>query len=314
MSLRAFYLNTVGRLPLHWRKRLESLPLHAFRSQHERECQRAWRSGPPYRPSHKRILIDITFDCNLGCVDCNRSAGPGQAPSADHMTPEQIRRFVAESLAQHRQWEGIQIEGGEPTLHPQFEEIIRILNEYRRRHLPSAWIQINTNGYSSSSRALLSRLPPGIDVYSSEKKGPRQRLHCAFNVAPVDLPEFSGTNYSQGCFQPAQYGLGLNRYGYYPHPACGGIDRVFGFDVGRKTLPSVRDDLRDQFARLCCYCGCFRNFSSRVRSDYDLRPSSAEITLCGQISASWRDAYRRYREIPPRLSLYGHSIARGLIP
>jgi pyruvate-formate lyase-activating enzyme len=75
--------------------------------------------------------------------------------------------------------------GGEPTLHPQFEEILQILNEYRSRHLPSTWIQINTNGYSSSSRALLSRLPPGIDVYSSEKKDPHQRRHCAFNIAPL---------------------------------------------------------------------------------------------------------------------------------
>ncbi len=304
MSLRAIYLKALGRMPVLWRRRLEMLPLHVFRSQHERECRRAWRSGPPYRPSHKRILIDITFDCNLGCVDCNRSAGHSQAPSPDYMTTDQIHRFVAESLAQNRQWEAIQIEGGEPTLHPQFEEIIEILDQYRRRHLASAWIQINTNGYPGPRQGLLSRLPPGIDVYSSNKKGPLQALHCAFNVAPIDLPEYSGMDYSEGCFQPAQYGLGLNRYGYYPHPACGCIDRVFGFDIGRKTLPSVRDDLRDQFARLCGYCGCFRRFSRRVRHEYDLHPTSAEIAFRGQISDSWRDAYRRYREFPPHLSLY----------
>ena len=304
MSLRASYLHAIGRFPLHWRRRLESLPLHVFRFQHERECRRAWCSGPPYRPSHKRILIDITFACNLGCVDCNRSAGPEQAPAADFMTPEQIRRFVAESLEQNRRWEAIQIEGGEPTLHPQLEEIVAILDQYRRRHLPSAWIQINTNGYSNKEHCMLSCLPSGIDIYSSKKTGPLQESHCAFNVAPIDLAEYSGTDWSQGCFQPAQYGLGLNRYGYYPHPTCGGIDRVFGFDIGRKTLPQVEDELRDQFKQLCRYCGCFRSFSSRIYPEYDPYPSAAEKTLRGQVSPSWREAYRRYRENPPHLTLF----------
>jgi hypothetical protein len=220
------------------------------------------------------------------------------------MTPEQIRRFVAESLEQSRRWEGIQVEGGEPTLHPQFEEIIHILNEYRREHIPSAWIQINTNGYSDSGQRVLSRLPQGIDVYSSEKKGPLQDMHCAFNVAPVDLQEYADADFSQGCFQPAQFGLGLNRYGYYPHPTCGGIDRVFGFDIGRKNLPIVKDDLRDQFKQLCRYCGIFRVFSRRVHPHYDIRPTPEEAALRGQVSATWREAYRTYRDVPPSLSLY----------
>jgi hypothetical protein len=304
MTIRASYLRMSGRLPKSWRTHLESLPLHVFRWQHERQCRQAWRSGPPYRPSHKCILIDITFACNLGCVDCNRSLGSVQAPSTEQMTPDQIRRFVAESIEQRRLWEGIQIEGGEPTLHPQLEEILDILNEYRRKCLPSAWIQINTNGLSDSSSQVLSHLPAGIDVYSSNKKGPFQELHCAFNVAPIDLPEYADVDFSQGCFQPAKYGLGLNRYGYYPHPACGSIDRVFGFDIGRKTLPRVQDDLRDQFAQLCGYCGCFRTFSRRAQAEYSLDPSPEERARRGQVTTSWREAYRRYREMPPSLSLY----------
>jgi len=77
-----------------------------------------------------------------------------------------------------------------------------------------------------------------------------------------------------------------------------------GFDLGRKVLPPVHDDLRDQFERLCGYCGCFRVFSRRARPNYDLRPSSEEIALRGQVSASWREAYRRYRDAPPLLTLY----------
>lgn len=304
MSLRAWYMQAAGRLPVAWRRRLESLPLHVFRWQHEMQLRRAWRSGPPYRPSHRRIIIDISTDCNLGCVDCNRSCAPEQAPSREQMSLEQIERFVAESVAAERRWEAILIEGGEPALHPQFQEVVKILEDYRRTYSPGTWIQVNTNGYSDYSLRVLSQLPKSWEVYSSEKRGRVQPGHLAFNVAPVDLPEFEGADFSGGCMQPAYFGLGLTRYGYYPHPACGGIDRVFGFDIGRKSLPSMEDDLRDQCSRLCRYCGCFRLFNRSWHPKFGLPPPPEEQALRGQMTASWREAYRRYRESPPQLTLY----------
>ncbi len=304
MRVRVAYLSVVGRLPLAWRRRLESLPLHIFRRQHERQTRRAWFSGPPYRPSHERIIIDITSVCNLACVDCNRSCGANQAPAREYMTPDQIRKFIAESVDQKRRWTAILVEGGEPTAHPHLYEIVHLLDDYRRRHSPWSWIQINTNGYSEAARRLASWVPAGVEVYSSNKRGPLQEHHCAFNVAPADLSEFAGADYSQGCFQPTQYGLGLNRYGYYPHPACGGIDRVFGFDIGRKTLPAPDDDMRDLFPRLCRYCGFFRVFNRGVQPEFSPRPSAAERARHGQMTASWQEAYRRYRSAPPSLQVY----------
>jgi hypothetical protein len=283
---------------------LESLPLHVFRRQHERQTRRAWLSGPPYRPSHERIIIDVTFVCNLGCTDCNRSCGSNQAPAREHMALDQIRKFIAESVEQKRRWTAILVEGGEPTAHPQLDGIVQLLDDYRRQHSPWSYIQINTNGYSKATRRLASRVPPGVEVYSSDKRSPLQEHHCAFNVAPVDLPEYAAADYSQGCFQPAQYGLGLNRYGYYPHPACGGIDRVFGFDIGRKTLPKPDDDMRELFPQLCRYCGFFRVFNRGVQPDFNTRPTAAELARRGEMTASWQEAYRRYRSAPPTLELY----------
>jgi hypothetical protein len=304
MHVRVAYLKVVGRLPLPWRRRLESLPLHVFRRQHGRQTRRAWLSGPPYRPTHRRIIIDITSVCNLACTDCNRSCGSSQAPAREYMTPDQIRKFIAESVDQKRRWTAILVEGGEPTAHPQLDQIVHLLDEYKRRHSPWSWIQINTNGYSAVARGLASRVPPGVEVYSSDKRGPLQEHHCAFNVAPVDLPEYAGADFSQGCFQPTQYGLGLNRYGYYPHPACGGIDRVFGFDIGRKTLPTVDDDLGELFPRLCRYCGFFRVFNRAVQPDFYSGPSAAERARRGEQTASWKAAYERYRRARPSLNVY----------
>ena len=80
MKLRALYVELGKRIPPKIRERLESLPVHPFNLMHRMEVRRAIRSGPPFRPSHKKIIIDITTLCNLHCIDCNRSCGQGQAP------------------------------------------------------------------------------------------------------------------------------------------------------------------------------------------------------------------------------------------
>jgi hypothetical protein len=287
MRLRSLYL----KLPPGLRRAAERWPVPLFRWQHDLAKRAAWRSGPPYRPSHKRIIIDITADCNFGCVDCDRSCGAGQAPAPEHMAVDQVIRFIGESRRQKRRWEAIQIEGGEPTLHPQFLEIVHMLHSYVSQDSPATVIQVNTNGYSELSRSLVRRLPPAVAVYSSQKRQKVQPQHLAFNVAPADLAEHSAADFSQGCFLPLMYGLGFTRQGYYPHPICGGIDRVFGMDIGRRTLPETDDPLDEQFPQLCRYCGLFVHYNRAMHHGLPKKLSP------GTMTGSWSRAYERYRAI-----------------
>ena len=305
MKLRKFY----QQLPSSWQCYAESLPIKFFSWRHSRSVLKSFRSGPPYRPSHRRIIIDITESCDLGCVDCSRSCGRDQAPSDANMTLEQVNRFIQESNQQGRKWEMIQIEGGEPTLHPDFLEIVSTLDQYIRCNSPGAVLQVNTNGYSESSRRLLSRLPSGVSVYCSSKTERKQDQHLAFNQAPVDLDTNSGLDFSQGCFLPDLYGLGLTRHGYYPHPNCGGIDRVFGFDIGRKTLPWIGDGLDEQFPQLCRDCGLFSYLNrsavpASLRSNRDFMKGSGREFNPGEKSESWRSVYQRFLVNPPVLTDY----------
>ncbi len=262
---------------------------------------RALRTGPPYRPSHRKIIIDITTACDLHCIDCDRSCGQGQATSDEHMSISQIQKFIGESVEQSRKWSAIILEGGEPTLHPELEKILKTLISYRQDYSPHTDIRVMTNGYGKTAKEALPSLSrKGISIFSSKKKSVVQQHHCAFNVAPCDVPEFENMNFSGGCYLPVCYGLGLTRYGYYPHPICGGIDRVFGFDIGRKTLPPSNDTMADQYARLCSFCGFFRYSLS-------LRGKGAERAADyarGAISSTWQQAYFRYWQEKPKLKEY----------
>lgn len=298
MRLFRFY----QKLPSSWHRIIELIPFHFFSRQYARALDKAFNSGPPYRPSHRSIIIDITEACDLGCIDCSRSCGHDQAPSESRMTLEQIERFVFESRKQGRKWEVILIEGGEPTLHPLFLDIVNTLADYINQESPRTVLQVNTNGFSESSRRILSRIPPGVIVHSSAKTGRLQEEHLLFNFAPLDLDDDSRYDFSQGCYLPAFYGLGLNRYGYYPHPNCGSIDRVFGLDIGRKKLPEPDDDLGDLFPQLCRYCGVFLYLNRLAAAENPLEQHST--IKAGTKSESWLKAYRKYAFNPPAMTEY----------
>jgi hypothetical protein len=302
MQLRTLYIKAGRWVPPGVVGLLESLPIHPFRLLYNVELRRAIQSGPPYRPSHKGVAIEITEMCNLNCVDCDRSCGEGQAPSDERMSVAQIGKFIGESVAAKRRWESIELEGGEPTLHPEFFSILSLLLKYRKEHSPWTNIKVFTNGYGDKVRQVISRLPFfGVDVLNSRKTSSVQAHHVAFNVAPCDLPEHRDTDFSQGCYMPVCRGLGLTKYGYYPHPVCGGIDRVFGFDIGRKTLPRNDDPMTEHFKKLCKFCGMFF-YRSRMPSDKEW-PLPSQLAR-GQKTESWIAAYQRYQQKKPVLSCY----------
>ncbi|HSQ35489.1 MAG TPA: radical SAM protein [Candidatus Binatia bacterium] len=251
-----------------------------------------------------RIIIDLSHCCDLSCPDCNRSCATDQAPADEFISLEQIRRFVNESIASGRRWRRILLEGGEPTLHPQLEEIIAELQRYRRDHAPQCKIDLNSNGYSPRAKHLLTRLPNGFRAKNSAKVPGYQKHHIAFNVAPVDLPEFAGADYGQGCYIQRIFGLGLTRSGFYPHPICAGIDRVFGFDVGLKKLPARPADLEGQLRRLCPLCGHFREYRFEPSIPLLMRRRDHRGFSSGYRSPSWVKAYRDFRLRPPTLTSY----------
>ncbi|TWT93816.1 radical SAM protein [Stieleria varia] len=82
-------------------------------------------------------LLEITSSCNLTCPMCFA----GSAPGGKHLTLEQCKRAIDRLVEVEGKPEVLQLSGGEPTIHPDFLEILQYACDQ-----PIDVVMINTNG------------------------------------------------------------------------------------------------------------------------------------------------------------------------
>jgi 7,8-dihydro-6-hydroxymethylpterin dimethyltransferase len=105
--------------------------------------------GCPYDcglcPDHEQhsclSLIEICDACNLACPICYAESGPHRTGPGAYRTMEQIEAMLDLVVRNELEPDVVQISGGEPTIHPQFFEI---LDAAKRR--PIKHLMVNTNG------------------------------------------------------------------------------------------------------------------------------------------------------------------------
>jgi hypothetical protein len=249
-----------------------------------------WRHAPTlfaWRTSTQRIDVDITTRCNLQCPNCNRAIGV--APSDELLSVEQLARFVDESLGLRWRWRVIRLVGGEPTLHPQLSAILDAVHQYKDAH-PSCVVLVSTNGYGTAVRRVLAALPRWVETSNSGKSSNVNRFQ-SYNVAPVDVARLRDSDFARGCFVTEYCGMALTPNGLYCCAPGAAVDRVFGFDVGARSLAAITPDLFDKQRRcLCRYCGHFKyNYAEPWVTD-------------GRVSPAWDGALERYRRKRPVLT------------
>ncbi|MBK8393500.1 MAG: radical SAM protein [Saprospiraceae bacterium] len=102
--------------------------------------------GCPYDcglcPDHEQhsclTIIEITDRCNLSCPTCYAGSSPTHGR---HRTFTEVKKMLDTIVENEKEPDVVQISGGEPTLHPQFFEIL----DYAKT-LPIKHIMVNTNG------------------------------------------------------------------------------------------------------------------------------------------------------------------------
>jgi hypothetical protein len=106
-------------------------------------------------------VIEVTDRCNLTCPTCYAMSSPHYGR---HRTLEEIEQMLDIIVANEGQPDVVQLSGGEPTIHPQFFEILDIAKRKPIRHL-----MINTNGIRIAKdkefTAKLATYMPDFEVY-----------------------------------------------------------------------------------------------------------------------------------------------------
>lgn len=83
-------------------------------------------------------IVEVTDRCNLACPTCYANSAPNYGR---HRTLEEIEKMFDTVVENEGEPDVVQISGGEPTVHPQFFEILDIAKSKPIRHL-----MLNTNG------------------------------------------------------------------------------------------------------------------------------------------------------------------------
>ena len=133
--------------------------------------------GCPYDcglcPDHEQhsclTLIELTDRCNLSCPICYADSGVEEVSNISdrprkHRTLEHIEMMLDAVVANEGEPQIVQLSGGEPTLHPEFFEVMDLVKSKPIKHL-----MINTNGIRIAKERnfcdRLSQYKPGIEIY-----------------------------------------------------------------------------------------------------------------------------------------------------
>ena len=100
-------------------------------------------------------LVELTESCNLKCPLCYSASGPG----GKHLSFEQIQSAIDRLVQVEGRPEVLQLSGGEPTIHPEFERVL----DYAVAQ-PIDIVMINTNGLR------LAHDPRMIEALAKHKK------------------------------------------------------------------------------------------------------------------------------------------------
>ncbi len=98
-------------------------------------------------------LIEIVNSCNLSCPTCYADSPAGTGQKVEAVPLADLQRRIQGVIDRKGKIEILQLSGGEPTLHPQFFELLRWLQD----HPKIDYVLLNTNGVRVANDAAFAR-------------------------------------------------------------------------------------------------------------------------------------------------------------
>ena len=200
------------------------------------------------------VQIEITNQCQQSCANCTRFVGHHPKPffmSLDNFTASVI------SMKDYPKMTGVM--GGEPLLHPQFEEMCGILHEYIPPEKCGLWTCLPP-GYESYREAIVRTFKHVFindhtrdDIY-----------HWPILVSINELPLAPDTMWYmiEHCWAQQSWSASINPHGAFFCEIAASLSMLLskskdGWDVVPGWwMKSPVKDFREQAEKYCPLCGC----------------------------------------------------------
>jgi 7,8-dihydro-6-hydroxymethylpterin dimethyltransferase len=226
--------------------------------------------GCPYDcglcPDHEQhsclTIIEITDRCNLTCPTCYAGSSPMHGR---HRTFEEVKVMLDTIVENEKEPDVVQISGGEPTLHPQFFDIL----DYAKT-LPIKHLMVNTNGLEIARdfefARRLKEYAPDFEIYLQfdsfrEESLVALRGATLKKIREKALENLNKLNLSTTLVVTLQKGLNDDEIGtiiefalkqkcvrgvtFQPTQVAGRLDN-FNHETNRITLTEVRRKILEQ--------------------------------------------------------------------
>ena len=223
------------------------------------------------------LEIQILLACNFECHACDQFSnfhGISWVKKAT-MTMAQIHHFIGEVQAANAFFGRIRLVGGEPSLHPRFHEIVRLLHEelLLRGHIVQ--LEIVTNGSHPEKIQPVKHL---LKVRVSDNNDKNKHHIANMRWTPHELGYEGKT-----CRSPWHCGWSLNYYGFFPCSAGAGVAKLRDWMVEWQRLELPTGGVYEtwpELQKLCNFCPYGLRDEHKVKcgiDQYDKNVPSQEV-------------------------------------
>ncbi len=134
---------------------------HVFNTKTQYGCPYDCGLCPDHEQHSCLTIVEVTDRCNLTCPTCYAGSSPTYGR---HRTVDEIKKMLDTIVTNEKEPDVVQISGGEPTIQPQFFEIMDYAKSLPIRHL-----MLNTNGIRIANEPNfaqeLKNYSPDFEIY-----------------------------------------------------------------------------------------------------------------------------------------------------
>lgn len=245
-----------------------------------------------FTPTSGKAELHITYDCNLSCVNCNRFSQV-KVPHTPPMTVADVEEFFRQARELSYRPD-ILIIGGEPTMHPNIDEIVRLSRQFTGEQ---GLVQVWTNGRDQEMvRHLRKAYNASVPEETFKAKSRTDFPWDDYYISPADygIERFK-------CWQHASEvcGISVDSGGYMPCAVGGMIDGVLKLGLRTKRLADLFDNEKNAeiTKRMCEHCGACL---SQLLTGDELKGwreyvTSSHKRFGSYMSPTWFEATKNYK-------------------